>query len=66
MAAAVWDEDGMPAELREYAVEHLGNEDWHLIVDEAGDLKTGIHAVGVQASTPAPRAGSRMLGSRAT
>lgn len=48
---AVWDEDGILADLREYAVEHLGDGsggDGILIVDETGDLKKGTHTVGVQ------------------
>lgn len=48
LAKAVWDEDGMLADLREYALEHLGEDDALLIVDETGDLKKGTHTVGVQ------------------
>lgn len=48
LASAVWDEDGLTADLREYAVENLGDDDALLIVDETGDLKKGAGTVGVQ------------------
>ncbi|MGH4001080.1 MAG: IS701 family transposase, partial [Pseudonocardiaceae bacterium] len=48
LRAAAWDEDGIVADLREYVVEHLGEKDGLLIVDETGDLKKGTHTVGVQ------------------
>ena len=48
LRAAVWDEDGITADLRGYVTEHLGEQDALLIVDETGDLKKGNHTVGVQ------------------
>lgn len=45
---AVWDHDGVRDDLRGYVVEHLGGDDAVLVVDETGDLKKGIHTVGVQ------------------
>ncbi len=51
---AVWDTDGVRDDLRGYVVEHLGGSDDRddgdvvLVVDETGDLKKGIHTVGVQ------------------
>jgi hypothetical protein len=35
-------------DLRAYVVEHLGDPDAVLVVDETGDLKKGSHTVGVQ------------------
>jgi len=46
--AAVWDEDAVRDDLRSYLVEHLGNPEGVLIVDETGFLKKGTKSVGVQ------------------
>lgn len=35
-------------DVREYVVEHLRDEAAVLVVDETGDVKKGIHTVGVQ------------------
>ena len=43
-----WDEDGVRDDLREYVVEHLGDEQAVLVVDELGFLKQGKKSVGVQ------------------
>jgi SRSO17 transposase len=48
LATAVWDTDGVRDDLRAYVVEHLGDPDAVLVVDETGDLKKGSHTVGVQ------------------
>lgn len=46
--AARWDADAVRDDLREYAVEHLGEEESGvLIVDETGFLKKGEKSVGV-------------------
>jgi SRSO17 transposase len=46
--AACWDADAVRDDLREYVVEHLGDEDSGvLIVDETGFLKKGEKSVGV-------------------
>jgi SRSO17 transposase len=45
---ARWDTDGVTADLRGFVVEHLGEPDAVLIVDESGDVKKGAHTVGVQ------------------
>lgn len=45
---AVWDADLVRDDLREYVVEHLGDEESVLIVDERGFLKKGTKSVGVQ------------------
>ncbi len=52
--AASWDADGERAgcplgRLRDYVVEHLGDEDGVLIVDETGFLKKGTKSCGVAA-----------------
>jgi SRSO17 transposase len=48
LARAVWDEDGVRDDLRAYVVEHLGDPEAVLVVDETGDLKKGAQTVGVQ------------------
>ncbi|MBE3200377.1 MULTISPECIES: IS701 family transposase [Parafrankia] len=48
LAAAVWDDDGLRADLRDYVVEQLGDPDAVLVIDETGDLKKGTMTVGVQ------------------
>lgn len=45
---AVWDTDGVRDDLRGYVVDHLGEPDAVLVVDETGDLKKGEATVGVQ------------------
>ena len=59
LATADWDPDAVRDDLRGYVVEHLGDPDAVLIVDETGFLKKGTKSVGVRGSTPAPPAGSR-------
>ena len=48
LAGAVWDHDAVRDDVRDYLVEHLGQEGVVLVVDETGDLKKGSHTVGVQ------------------
>ncbi|HEX2075604.1 MAG TPA: IS701 family transposase [Geodermatophilus sp.] len=48
LGRARWDTDGVRDELRDYVVEHLGDPDGVLVVNETGDLKKGSHTVGVQ------------------
>jgi len=45
--AAIWDADGVRDDLRDYVLEHLGDEDGVLIVDETGFLKKGTQSCGV-------------------
>ena len=48
LARAVWDHDGVRDDVRAYVVEHLGDPEAVLVVDETGDLKKGITTVGMQ------------------
>jgi SRSO17 transposase len=48
LARAVWDADAVRDDLRGYVVDHFGDAGAVLVVDETGDLKKGIHSVGVQ------------------
>jgi SRSO17 transposase len=44
----VWDHDAVRDDLRDYVVEHLGEDEAVLVIDETGDLKKGTTTVGVQ------------------
>lgn len=48
LGRAVWDEDGVRDALRAYVVEHLGDPEGVLVVDETGFLKKGTKSVGVK------------------
>ncbi len=48
LGRANWDADAVRDDLRAYVVEHLGETDGVLIVDETGFLKKGDKSVGVQ------------------
>ena len=48
LGRAVWDTDGVAADVRGWVSEHLGEPDGVLICDETGDLKKGDCTVGVQ------------------
>src|SRR4249920_923065 len=48
LARAVWDEQAVREDLREYVVAHLADPDAVLVVDETGDVKKGSKTVGVQ------------------
>jgi SRSO17 transposase len=45
---AVWDAEAVRDDLRAYVVEHLGDPEAVLVVDETGFLKKGAKSVGVQ------------------
>ena len=47
LAAADWDADAVRDDLRDYVVEHLGDPDGVLVVDETGFLKKGSKSAGV-------------------
>ena len=59
LARAVWDHDAVRDEVRADVVEHLGDPEAVLVVDETGDLKKAPPPLGSSASTPAPPGGSR-------
>jgi SRSO17 transposase len=48
LGRAEWSADEVRDDLRSYVVEHLGNEEAVLVVDETGFLKKGTKSVGVQ------------------
>jgi hypothetical protein len=66
LSGAVWDEHAVRDDVRDYVVEHLGDPQGVLVVDESGDCKKGTATVGWLASTPAPAARSTTPRSRST
>ena len=48
LAAAVWDDEGLRTDLRDYVTERFGDPEAVFVVDETGDLKHGDLTVGVQ------------------
>jgi hypothetical protein len=48
LARAKWDADLVRDDLRGYVTDAFGDQDAVLVVDETGDLKKGVHSVGVQ------------------
>ncbi len=48
LGEAVWDADAVRGDVRGYVVDELGDADAVLILDDTGDLKKGVHSVGVQ------------------
>jgi SRSO17 transposase len=48
LARMLWDADRVRGDLRAYVVEHLGDTDAVLVLDETGFLKKGTKSVGVQ------------------
>lgn len=48
LSQASWDCDAVRDDLREYVVEHLGDPDAVLVIDETGFLKKGDKSVGVK------------------
>jgi SRSO17 transposase len=48
LARASWDTDGVREDLRDYVIDAFGEDDGVLVVDETGDVKKGVHTVGVQ------------------
>ncbi len=47
-----WDADEVLGDVRDYVVEHLGDREAVLIVDDTGFLKKGIRSAGVQRQVP--------------
>lgn len=62
--AADWDADAVRDDLRAYVVEHLGEEEGILVVDETGFLKKGTKSAGVarQYSGTAGRRENQQIG----
>ena len=54
-----WDADAVRDDLRAYVVEHLGDPDAVLVLDETGFVKKGDSRPGCSGSTAARRAASR-------
>jgi hypothetical protein len=48
LCRAKWDADAVRDDLRGYVVDAFGDPDAVLVVDVTGDLKKGVHSVGVQ------------------
>jgi DDE superfamily endonuclease/Single-strand binding protein family len=48
LSGSGWDADGVRDDLRDYVVEHLGNPDAVLVLDETGVVKKGDRSAGVQ------------------
>ena len=48
LARASWDADAVRDDLREYVIDAFGDPGAILVVDETGDVKKGVHSVGVQ------------------
>ena len=48
LSRASWDADGVRDDLRAYVIEHLGDPQAALVVDETGDVKKGTATAGVQ------------------
>src|ERR1700738_3910479 len=48
LGRAKWDAEELREDLRSYVVDHLGDDDAVLVVDETGDVKKGTCTVGVQ------------------
>jgi SRSO17 transposase len=64
LARASWDADAVRDDLRNYVIDAFGDPGAILVVDETGDVKKGVHSVGCNASTAAPRGVSRTPKSR--
>jgi len=48
LGRACWDAGGVRDDLRDYVIDHLGDEGAVLVVDETGDVKKGTATAGVQ------------------
>lgn len=48
LSRAVWDAEAVRDDLRTFVVDHVADPAAVLVVDETGDVKKGVHTVGVQ------------------
>jgi len=48
LARAKWNAEALRDDLRDYVIDAFGHSGAVLVVDETGDLKKGVHSVGVQ------------------
>ncbi len=48
LGEAVWDADAVRDDVRSYVIDAIGDSGGVLILDDTGDLKRGMHSVGVQ------------------
>jgi len=48
LSRAVWDADAVRDDLRGYVTDAFADPDAVYVVDETGDVKKGVHSVGVQ------------------
>jgi hypothetical protein len=47
LAGAVWDADAVRDDVRDYVLDHLGDPEAVLVVDESGDCKKGTHTTSI-------------------
>ena len=48
LSRAKWDADALRDDLRDYVIDAFGDPGAILVLDETGDVKKGVHSVGVQ------------------